>query len=422
MNTTTALRPAGQAPATGIAAKPLRQVGNVREMLVNDQAKQQLAMVASSTMKPERMMRLIANAARTTPKLLECDPMSLLGGLMQCASLGLEPNTVLGHAYLIPFDNNRKVKDPETGRDVWRKTTEVQLIVGYKGLIDLARRSGHITSLSANIHYSDDELWEYEEGTEATLRHRPGEQAGKKLHAYAIAKFKDGGHAYVVLPWAQVMKIRDGSQGWQSAVKFGKTANSPWQKHEDEMAKKTAIRALAKYLPLSIEFMDAVQVDGAQANYAQFATQPLEGVSIEHTDDDEGSAYSGEQVDSETGEVTQIEDRRGTDRTVEQQREAAPAEQQREEAAPPKRRASPKQQKQEEAASLPLDPKDPPAPEIMVLVDKVREWALNDIQDGASAESTVAAYEGQLETIKKADAKLHDDLVAEIRAAESNDG
>ena len=264
-----------------IKTKPLTQVTSVKELLWNDAAKTQLQQVAAAHMKPERMMRLMANAIRTTPKLGECDPMSLLGGLMTCAGLGLEPNTIMGHAYLIPFKNNRK------------GITEVQLVVGYKGLIDLARRSGHITSISANIHYSDDEVWEYEEGTEARLRHVPGAQEGDKLHAYAIAKFRDGGHAYVVLPWAKVMKIRDGSQGWQTAVRFNATDKSPWKTHEDEMAKKTAIRALAKYLPLSVEFRDALTVDGGKADFAAFAMNPAEQLDAT-PDDEEGQTIDGE--------------------------------------------------------------------------------------------------------------------------------
>jgi len=74
-----------------IKTKPLTQVTNVKELLWNDAAKTQLQQVAAAHMKPERMMRLMANAIRTTPKLGECDPMSLLGGLMTCAGLGLEP-------------------------------------------------------------------------------------------------------------------------------------------------------------------------------------------------------------------------------------------------------------------------------------------------------------------------------------------
>lgn len=266
-----------------IQKKPLGQVTSVKELLVNDGAKGQLAQVAASHMKPERMMRLMANAVRTTPKLAECDPMSLLGGLMTCAGLGLEPNTVLGHAYLIPFKNNRK------------KVTEVQLVLGYKGLIDLARRSGHITSIAAHVHYSDDELWEYEEGTEARLRHIPGPQAGDKLHAYAIAKFKDGGHAYTVLPWSKVMSIRDNSQGWKTAVRYGKTANSPWATHEDAMARKTAIRALANYLPLSVEMKDAISLDGAKPDYAGFAMDPTGPLEMQPDED----TIEGEAVEEE---------------------------------------------------------------------------------------------------------------------------
>lgn len=248
---------------------PLRQVSSVKDLLMNETARDQLSMVAAKHLNPERMMRTVANAIRTTPKLGQCEPISFLGALMQVAALGLEPNTVMGHAYLIPFENKRK------------NVTEVQVVIGYRGLIDLARRSGHITSISANIHYSDDDLWEYEEGTEAQLRHRPGAQDGTKLHAYAIAKFKDGGHAYVVLPWKHVIKIRDGSQGWQTAVKFGSTQKSPWHTHEDAMAMKTAIRALSKYLPLSIEFTDALAVDEKKADYRGFAMDPTAGVTIE---------------------------------------------------------------------------------------------------------------------------------------------
>lgn len=283
-----------------IKTKPLTQVTNVKELLWNDAAKTQLQHVAAAHMKPERMMRLMANAIRTTPKLGECDPMSLLGGLMTCAGLGLEPNTIMGHAYLIPFKNNRK------------GITEVQLVVGYKGLIDLARRSGHITSISANIHYSDDDLWDYEEGTDARLRHVPGAQEGDKLHSYAIAKFRDGGYASVVLPWAKVMKIRDGSQGWQTAVRYNSKDKSPWWTHEDEMAKKTAIRALAKYLPLSVEFRDALTVDGGKADFAAFAINPADQLDATPDDDDgrtiDGQATTIEDVDAEQDEAPVDED------------------------------------------------------------------------------------------------------------------
>lgn len=260
---------------TTIAKKPIRQVASVRELLVNESAKGQLAAVAAKHMSPDRLMRVTANAIRTTPKLQEAEPVSFLGALMQCAALGLEPNTVLGHAFLVPFRNNRK------------GYYEVQVIVGYKGLIDLARRSGHIRSISAHIHYSDDPVWVYREGADPRLEHEPGDQEGEKLHAYAVAHFREDmgdGFAHIVLPWKHVMRIRDNSENWRSAVKFNRTEKSPWHTHEDAMAKKTAIRALAKYLPLSVEFRDAVAVDhdgGTRADFAAFALDPGAGVTID---------------------------------------------------------------------------------------------------------------------------------------------
>lgn len=301
---------------------PLRQVKSVKDLLWNEQAKQQLAMVAARHMSAERLMRVTANAIRTTPALQECDPMSFLGALMQSAALGLEANTVLGHAYLIPFRNNRK------------GITECQMVIGYRGLIDLARRSGHIVSINAGIHYSDDEttggLWEYEEGTESRLRHRNGDMNGKKLHAYAIAKLKDGGHAYVVLPWSHVMRIRDASQGYQTAIRYNKK-DTPWIAHEDAMAKKTAIRALAKYLPLSVEFVDALSIDEKRADYRAFAMDPASGIAPVEEDFIEGEA-------EETAAPAKIEADTAPDPVQEQMKKPEPEKQ----AAKPAPRAEPR--------------------------------------------------------------------------------
>lgn len=397
-----------------VSKKPLRQIAVVKELLANEHARDQLAAVAAKHMNPDRMMRVVASAIRTTPKLQQCEPLSFLGALMQCASLGLEPNTILGHAYLIPFD--KKEKD-ENGK--WRVVrTDVQLIVGYKGLIDLARRSGHITSLSANIHYDDDELWEYEEGTEARLRHRPGPLSGKKLHAYAIAKFKDGGHAYVVLPWSHVMKIRDGSQGWQTAVKFGKAAESPWGKHEDEMAKKTAIRALAKYLPLSVELMDAMSVDDARADYRAFAMDPSTGIAPTEGDYPDGDEIEAE-AEEEPAPRKQVEDRK-PERAAqpEGQRKPAPATAPQDER--PQRQAKAKKQDDQ----LPLGD---PEPEVMSDHDieafqNVTGMILEELKE-SSVHEVMEMYGPQIDSIRAEPAlqKLADQIDAAIEAADARE-
>ncbi|MGP9804067.1 recombinase RecT [Paracoccus sp. NSM] len=385
---------------------PLRQVPDVKTMLVNDQARQQLQAVAARHMNPERMMRLMANAMRANPKLGECNPLSLLGAMMQCASLGLEPNTVLGHAYLIPFEESRW--NPNT-RQREKLGVNVQLIIGYKGYIDLARRSGHITSIAAGIHYSDDEttggLWEYEEGTESRLRHRPGYQEGEKLHAYAIAKFTDGGHAYVVLPWHKVMKIRDGSQGWQAAVKtaekYKKPVNSPWATHEDEMAQKTAIRALAKFLPLSTEFRDGLESDGARnADYAAFAMNPVAGLDATPDDD---SGYIDH--DPETGEVggdPVIEDQRAAQTTIEQEPARDPAP--RQSRAKAEEKPAPRQSRARADDQAGMDLRAPSLSErIKMLDDSIRDM----LAENAPLSEVLEMFEPQLDAIKAEDASEH---------------
>lgn len=274
-----------------LSKAPLRQVSDVRSMLMNEQAFRQLEMVAAHHMRPDRMMRLMANSIRTTPKLAQCDPMSLLGAMMTCASLGLEPNTVLGHAYLVPFENKRK------------GIVEVTLIIGYKGMIDLARRSGEISNITAQVVYDDDELWDYEYGSEMRLRHKPGPRQGKKIAAYCHAKLKDGGEAFTVLPWSKIEETRNASQGYRIAKQYNKT-DTPWIAHEDAMAAKTAVRDLFKHLPISIERVnDAAQIDEASgADFAKFAVGMAQNGDMPELADDMGDV-----IDGETGEVVDEE-------------------------------------------------------------------------------------------------------------------
>lgn len=208
----------------------------------------------------ERLMKVAQIAATTTPALLKCDVPSLIGAIAQCAQMGLEPNTVLGHAYLVPF--NTKRKDAE-GNERW--VNSVQVIVGYKGLIDLARRSGQIVSIAAHEVCEGDQF-DLVYGIDEKLEHRPamGER-GPIIGFYAVARLKDGGHAFEFMSRRQIEQIRDASQGWNQAKKWKKEAAHPWSVHFVEMGRKTVIRRLAKYLPLSIEFAHAVALDEAGA-------------------------------------------------------------------------------------------------------------------------------------------------------------
>lgn len=204
--------------------------------------KSQLAAALPRHMTADRMIRIVTTEIRKTPALAQCDQGSFIGAVVQCSQLGLEPGGALGHAYLIPFGNGKS----KSGQ------FNVQLIIGYRGMIDLARRSGQIVSLSARaVRYDDEFSFEY--GLEENLIHRPGENEDSPItHVYAVARLKDGGTQFEVMTAGQIDKIKSQSKA---------SSNGPWVTHWEEMAKKTVIRRLFKYLPVSIEMQKAVILD-----------------------------------------------------------------------------------------------------------------------------------------------------------------
>lgn len=214
----------------------------------------------------DRLMRLTMTTIRTTPELRQADVGSLLGGVMQAAQLGLEPG-LLGQCYLLPFKNNKK------------GITEVQFIIGYKGMIDLARRSGHIESIYAHAVYENDEF-EYELGLNPTLRHVPtmSQDKGTYIGSYAVAHFKDGGYQMEFMPKAEIEKRKSASRGANS--KF-----SPWNNYYEEMANKTVIRHMWKYLPISVEVQQQVEHDEGTARNIKDIT-PNDDIFLEAPEND----------------------------------------------------------------------------------------------------------------------------------------
>ena len=254
------------------AKLPARQAGGSTVKEFFEANKTAMAAVLPKHVSSERMLRLALTAVRSVPQLMECTTESLMGAVMQCAQLGLEPNTPLGHAYMIPFRNRKANR------------TDVQVIVGYKGLIDLARRSGQIISLAAHAVYERDEF-DFAYGLDERLYHVPARgERGEIIAFYAVAKLRDGGHQFEVLWREDVDSIM---RSTQSRGEYG-----PWHDHYEEMGRKTAIRRLAKYLPLSIEFATAAAIDGlAEAGKDQHLDQVLTGewtVVSEPGEDDDG--------------------------------------------------------------------------------------------------------------------------------------
>jgi recombination protein RecT len=211
-----------------------------------DKYKPQIAAALPKHINADKMVRIALTSISKNPKLLECDQRSLLGAVVQAAQLGLSPDGVLGEAYLVPFYNGKK------------KTYEVSFIVGYKGLVSLAMRSGQVASFQGRVVYDSDHF-EYELGLNEKLIHKPSGKKGNITHAYAVLKFNNGGQMFELMSKDELDQIRDKSQNHISAKKFNKP--SVWDEYYEEMAKKTVVRKLAKLAPLSPEFQTAVALD-----------------------------------------------------------------------------------------------------------------------------------------------------------------
>jgi recombination protein RecT len=233
-----------------------------------------------SVLTPERFTRIVLSALSTNPKLAETTPQSFLGAMMTAAQLGLEPNTPLGQAYLIPYKN--------------KGILECQFQLGYKGLIDLAYRSGQISVIQAHTVYANDEF-EYELGLEPKLRHVPCKNVdkGEPVWFYGMFKTKDGGFGFEVMSVADVRTF---------AKKYSKaysSSYSPWTTNFEEMAKKTVLKRALKYAPLKTEFVRGLSADETIKTEISddMFTVPAETIDVE------AAEVNPENVDTTTGEV-----------------------------------------------------------------------------------------------------------------------
>jgi recombination protein RecT len=219
-------------------------IQTVRNLLIK--MKTQIAMALPKHLDVDRVIRVALTSVNQNPLLLECTQKSLIGAIVQSAQLGLEVDGILGQASLVPFWNSKK------------GCREVQLIPGYKGLISLARRSGLVEAIYAQVVY-EKEKFELVYGMDRKLIHvplPPKERGAEKKGVYAVACLKDGTKHWEFL-WAD-----EAEEVKQFALKSNKRPGmSPWNTHEDDMWRKTAIRRLSKYLPLSPEFQKAAFID-----------------------------------------------------------------------------------------------------------------------------------------------------------------
>ena len=213
-----------------------QRLQTVQDVLHNDNVRNALTEVLPNNLDARRFARIAMSSLRRNPKLLQCNPGSFLSALLQSATLGLEPDTPLGHSYLIPYGK------------------EATLIVGYQGYIDLAYRSGVVTSVHANV-VRDGEDFEWSEGSNPFINHKPSVEpssyrqgksvylsANQVTHAYAVAQLLGGGHIQVVMMRAELDAIKSRSRA---------SHEGPWVTDPVAMMKKSAIRQLRKFIPMS---------------------------------------------------------------------------------------------------------------------------------------------------------------------------
>lgn len=283
----------GNGASTAVAKRPANsKVANLKDYL--DKVKGSVAAALPKHMTPDRVFGIVVAAASRTPELLECTLPSIAQAVMQCAELGLQPGAMLGEAYLIPR-NNRK-----------NGTKECLMIPGYRGLVKLARQSGQVTDVYAEVVYAN-EVFEVELGLSRSLKHAPDfknrplvkgpKDAEKHLpFVYAVAKLKDGDPAFVVMTLDEVEAIRTRERD----------TGGPWSTDYPEMMKKTAIRRLTKLLPKSPDLERAI---GLEEGHAQSAGMRATSEELGFTVID----VEAETIDEATGEVVETKPTSATD-------------------------------------------------------------------------------------------------------------
>ena len=237
----------------------------------------------------DRFVRIAITTIRQNPRLAQCSQESLLGALMVSAQLGLEPG-ILGQCYLIPFENKKLGK------------VECQFQIGYKGLIELLRRSGQLSDIYSYVVYKNDDF-EITYGLSRDLKHKPNfSDRGEIIGFYAVAILKDGAKAFEYMTKEEIIKHEE-------KYRKGSYKNDVWNKNFEEMSQKTVVKKLLKWLPISVEFLENIEKDDKSFKVAD--TKNAEDIEIIESD--------GNIINAETGEFIEEPKDNGkdTDKVVE---------------------------------------------------------------------------------------------------------
>lgn len=238
-----------------------------------------------SVITPERFTRMVLSAISVNPALGQCTPKSFLGAMMSAAQLGVEPNTPLGQAYILPYKNHGVL--------------EAQFQLGYKGLIDLAYRSGEVEVVQSHVVYEND-TFECEYGLDPKLTHIPADKdRGEPIKVYAVFKTKSGGYGF------EVMSMEDVRLHASKYSKAYDPSFSPWKSNFEEMAKKTVLKKVLKYAPLKSDFVRGISQDGTVKNEISDDMYSVPNETVYETDFVEVDNTTGEVIEDEVNTVSE---------------------------------------------------------------------------------------------------------------------
>lgn len=205
-----------------------------------DGYKDQIKQALPKHITPERLIQTATTMLKDNPKLAQCSKKSFIGAVLQASILGFKPVKALGYCYFVPYKG------------------EIQFQMGYKGYIELARRSNQIKEVYAHCVYKDD-FFEYQYGLNQDLQHTPNEDVERTpqniTHVYGIAKYHGGGFNMVVLNKKEIEKLRMLSPMQKN------NPTGPWKEHYDKMAMAKAIKQLSRFMPLDTDVKEAITSD-----------------------------------------------------------------------------------------------------------------------------------------------------------------
>jgi recombination protein RecT len=279
----------------GVAKAPAKN--SLVDLITSKSMQAEIARALPRHVPADRMARIVLTALRTNPRLQECSPESFLGCVLQASQLGLEPNTPLQHCYLIP--RKKKFKDG----NAWREKMECTLLIGYQGQIELALRSGKVSSIYA-CAVREGDIFEHEKGLNPKLKHVPSVDPDREerplAYVYTIARMTTGDPIWDVLSIAQIEARRKRSASRDEG---------PWFTDYEAMCLKTGVRSLFRWVPKSSEIarIEAMEVaadlgKGQLQTLDPGVTEALSRIGIAPIEHDEDGVVTDAEVTGVAGE------------------------------------------------------------------------------------------------------------------------